>query len=224
MTSDKMARRQVLRGIVGLAVAAPVLRSAGLAAELIRTPDVAGAPLPEQLHLQFGSDAAHQMAVSWAAPARVRNPGVRLGKPGHGLGLQVPAQEKVYTDVLTGQMVFTYHAELPRLDADTAYYYEVVHEGAPQPVAGSFRTAPEGRSKGFRFTSFGDQTIPAKVGLGLAPFTPNAGYIVDAVERLDPLFHLLNGDLCYANVSDLPITEPPSSTATGTPSRSARSG
>jgi hypothetical protein len=205
MTSDKMARRQVLRGIAGLAVAAPVLGSAGIASELVRTPDVAGAPLPEQLHLQFGSDAAHQMVVSWAAPAPVWRPGVRLGKPGHGLGLQVPAQEKVYTDALTGQMVFTYHAELPRLDADTAYYYEVVHEGAPQPVAGSFRTAPEGRSKGFRFTSFGDQTIPAKVGLGLGPYTPNAGYIVDAVERLDPLFHLLNGDLCYANVSDLPI-------------------
>src|SRR6202035_1008443 len=115
MTSVKMARRQVLRGIAGLAVAAPVLGSARIASELVRTPDAAGAPLPEQLHLQFGSDAAHQMAVSWAAPARVWRPGVRLGRPGYGLGLQVPAQEKVYTDALTGQMVFTYHAELPRL-------------------------------------------------------------------------------------------------------------
>ncbi len=29
--------------------------------------------------------------------------------------------------------------------------------------------------------------------------------MVDAVESLDPLFHLLNGDLCYANVSDDPV-------------------
>src|SRR5258708_6299934 len=53
MTSDKMARRQVLRGIVGLAVAAPVLGSARIAAELVRTPDAAGAPPPPQLHLPF---------------------------------------------------------------------------------------------------------------------------------------------------------------------------
>ena len=34
--------------------------------------------------------------------------------------------------------------------------------------------------------------------MGLAN-TPNAGFIVPAVESLDPLFHLFNGDLCYAN-------------------------
>jgi hypothetical protein len=32
-----------------------------------------------------------------------------------------------------------------------------------------------------------------------------SGHIVDAVEATDPLFHLLNGDLCYANVSDDPV-------------------
>ncbi len=68
-----------------------------------------------------------------------------------------------------------------------------------------FRTGPLGRSRGFRFTSFGDQAVSAPVGLGLGPNTPNAGYIVPAVESLDPLFHLFNGDLCYANVSDAPV-------------------
>jgi len=82
--------------------------------------------------------------------------------------------------------------------------YQVLHDGT-DPVAGTFRTGPRGRSKGFRFTSFGDQAIPVAVGQGLGPHTPNAGYIVDAVDALDPLFHLMNGDLCYANVSDAPV-------------------
>ncbi len=72
-------------------------------------------------------------------------------------------------------------------------------------MPGTFRTRPRGRSAGFRFTSFGDQPIPAPVGLGLGPAGANARYIVDAVDALDPLFHLLNGDLCYANVSDVPV-------------------
>jgi hypothetical protein len=76
-------------------------------------------------------------------------------------------------------------------------------------VAGTFRPRPRprgrGRGKGFRFTSFGDHSIPAPVGRGLGPHTPNAGYVVDAVNALDPLFHLMNGDLSYANISDAPL-------------------
>jgi hypothetical protein len=197
----RVARRQVLLGLGGLAVAAPILRGS---AALVTSPDEAGAPAPEQLHLQFGADAAHEMTVSWAAPQRVARPVVRLGTPGHGLGTQVEAEERVYTEALTGEMAFTYHAVLPRLDADTQYDYEVAHRGAG-PLAGSFRSAPDGRSKGFRFTSFGDQAVPTRVGRGVGPVTANAGYVVDAVDRLDPLFHLLNGDLSYANVSDAPV-------------------
>jgi hypothetical protein len=201
---NQVARRQVLRGLGGLAIAGPALARPGRGTALVTTPDEAGAPAPEQLHLQFGADAAREVAVSWAAPQRVRRPVIRLGRPGHGLGSEIEAEERVYTEALTGETVFTYHAVLPRLAADTRFEYHVAHRGAA-PLGGSFRTAPHGRSKGFRFTSFGDQAIPAKVGKGLGPATPNAGYIVDAVERLDPLFHLLNGDLCYANVSDAPV-------------------
>jgi hypothetical protein len=199
-------RRAVLRGLGGLgglAAAAPLLSRATPA--LVTSPDVAGAPPPEQLHLQFGTDAAHQMAVSWAAPRRVARPAVRLGRPGHGLGTQVEAEERVYTEALTGEIVFTYHAVLPRLLAGTAYDYEVTHRGGPA-LAGSFRTAPAGRSAGFRFTSFGDQSIATRVGgRNAGPATPNAGYVVASVDRLEPLFHLLNGDLCYGNVSDDPV-------------------
>src|ERR1022692_753945 len=174
------------------------------APSLVHSPDVAGAPAPEQVHVQFGADAASQAAVSWAAPAAVARPRLRLGRPGHGLGLEIPARERVYTEALTGETVYTYHARLDHLPADASITYEVRHDGAA-PVAGTFRTAPRGRSGGLRFTSFGDQSIPAPVGLGYGPASPNAAYIVDAVDALDPLFHLMNGDLCYANVSDDPV-------------------
>lgn len=118
--------------------------------------------------------------------------------------MEVPAEERSYTEALTGETVWTYHARLGFLQPDTQYLYEVVHDGVAK-VPGTFRTAPEGRSRGFRFTSFGDQSIPAPVGLGLGPNSPNASYVVNAIEALDPLFHLLNGDLCYANVSDDPV-------------------
>jgi hypothetical protein len=200
----ELNRRDVLRGIGGLAAVVPIVGGAKPAAALVKTPDAAGAPAPEQLHVQFGADAAREIAVSWAAPQRVSRPVLRLGAHGHGLGIEIPAEERVYTEALTGQTVFTYHAVAERLNHDSDYIYKVGHRGA-EGIGGSFRTAPDGRSKGFRFTSFGDQAIPAKVGMGLGPATPNAGYIVDAVEALDPLFHLLNGDLCYANVSDAPV-------------------
>ena len=139
-----------------------------------------------------------------AAPAQVARPRLRLGRPAHGHGFEVPAEERIYTEALTGETVWTYHASLDGLRPDTQYVFEVLHDGAT-PVPGMFRTGPRGRSGGFRFTSFGDQAIPAPVGMGLGPNTPNAGFIVPAVESLDPLFHLFNGDLCYANVSDAPV-------------------
>src|SRR5262249_36991003 len=155
-------------------------------------------------HVQYGADAAGQAAVSWAAPVRGARARLRLGTPGHGHGLEVHADERTYTEALTGETVWTYHATLDGLRPDTQYVFEVLHVGATL-VPGMFCTGPRGRAGGFRFTSFADQAIPAPVGLGLAPNPPNAGFIVPAVESLDPLFHLFNGDLCSANVSDQPV-------------------
>ena len=55
------------------------------AAPLVHRPDSAGAPAPEQVHLQFGADAASQVTVSWAAPAAVarlaRDAGIDSSQP-----------------------------------------------------------------------------------------------------------------------------------------------
>ena len=65
------------------------------------------------------------------------------------------------------------------------------------PVPGSVRTAPAGRVP-FRFTSFGDLATPNTqwvLSYG------QSAYAVKAVESFQPLFHLLNGDLCYADLN-----------------------
>jgi hypothetical protein len=160
---------------------------------------------PEQVHLQFGSDASAQVTVSWAARAAVARPRLRFGPASAGPSFEVAASERGYTDALTGETVYTYHARADALEPDTSYAYEVVHDGAP-PVAGTFRTGPRGRSgRRFRFTSCGDQGVPEPIGLGMAPNSPHAAHIVDAIEALDPLFHLANGDLSYSNCSDQPV-------------------
>jgi hypothetical protein len=209
----RVSRRRFLQGAgtAGVIAAAPWLwpSAAGAAGtstgpSLLRQASIAGAPPPEQLHLQFGEDAASQMSASWATTVRVNRPRLRLGKPGQGHGIDIDADERVYTEALTGETVYTYHARMEGLEADTDYAYQVHHQGA-DPLAGRFRTGPDGRSKRFRFTSFGDQSVPMPIGLGLGPWSPNAGFVVDAVEAANPLFHLLNGDLCYANVSDSPV-------------------
>jgi hypothetical protein len=204
VTGAAVDRRAFLAG-AGIVGAALVTGPLAEGPTLLRQPVVAGAPVAEQLHLQFGADAARSMVASWSTPQRVLRPRLRLGTPRGGYGRVVEAIERVYTESISGQVVYTYHAPMHGLAPSTDHVYEVLADGAA-PVGGRFRTGPA-RHEPFRFTSFGDQAIPAQVGPGTSPgpWTANAGYVVDAVEALDPLFHLLNGDLCYANVSDDPV-------------------
>jgi 3',5'-cyclic AMP phosphodiesterase CpdA len=55
----------------------------------------------------------------------------------------------------------------------------------------------------FRWTSYGDLATPVT---SWALSSPQSRYAVQAVERFAPLFHLLNGDLCYANMN--PTAQP----------------
>jgi hypothetical protein len=59
---------------------------------------------PGQVHVQFGADAATEIAVSWAAPAPAGRSRLRVGLPGDGFGREVPAEERVYTDALTAPL------------------------------------------------------------------------------------------------------------------------
>ncbi|KLO26137.1 purple acid phosphatase family protein [Mycobacterium haemophilum] len=168
-------------------------------------PDRHGAPPVGGLHLQFGKNAATEVVVSWHTTDAIRNPRVMLGTPTSGFGQTVPAETRTYRDAQSNTEVRVNHARLTNLTADTDYIYAAVHDGAA-PELGTVRTAPAGR-KPLRFTSFGDQSTPALGRLTNGTYvsdnigSPAAGDTTIAIERIAPLFNLVNGDLCYANLA-----------------------
>ncbi|MFD7340996.1 fibronectin type III domain-containing protein, partial [Streptomyces violascens] len=185
------SRRTVLRSTAAAGALATVPASALLWSQ----PAVAGTPGPEQVHLQYGNEPSREMTVSWASAASVRRPRLRLGTAHGGIGHTFQAETRTYVDGLNKVETYTHHTRLHGLRPDTSYIYEIVHDGAT-PVRGSFRTAPGRERAAFRFTSFGD------LGTGSASWSKSAIHgaaAVRQVEQFNPLFHLLNGDLAYAN-------------------------
>ncbi|TQF06164.1 metallophosphoesterase family protein [Kitasatospora acidiphila] len=163
----------------------------------------------EGLHLTFGADPTTQMTASWTTDGPVRRPRVQLGSLEGGFGRTVDAETRTYVDGVSGRTVYTHHARMQNLRPGCYYTYAALHDGG-RPDAGTFRTAGRGR-QAFTFTSFGDQAVPittwqpdgkggyTSVPSGIA--SPASADIVAGIEQVDPLFHLLNGDLCYANIS-----------------------
>src|ERR1700678_2382903 len=213
----ELSRRKLLTaaGLGGAAVAAAALIGSGAAEALSPPPYPVTTPAVAGLHLQFGADASSEMVVSWHALQPVRNPRVVLGRLDGKLEQTVDAKETSYTDAKSGQVVYAYHAKLDQLRRDFIYLYGAMHDGADAEF-GTFRTSPRGRAP-LTFTSFGDQGTPT-LGKKYVPpdgvTMPNPPYVNDnlgspaaadttlGVERLQPLFHLFNGDLCYANLSE----------------------
>ncbi|HWX61543.1 metallophosphoesterase family protein [Bradyrhizobium sp.] len=216
----ELSRRKLLAtaGIGGAAVVAASLIGSGgveaasaeaLPSDPAKTPPIAG------LHLQFGADASSEIVVSWHTLQPVQSPRVVLGHLDGKFEQTVEAAPTSYTDAKSGHTVYAYHAKLAGLQADFAYLYGAMHDGAA-PEFATFRTAPHGRAP-LTFTSFGDQGTPTLgkkfvppegVTIPSPPFvndnlgSPAAGDTTLGVERLKPLFHLFNGDLCYANLAE----------------------
>lgn len=174
-------------------------------AELLSAPDRLAAPRVAGLHLQFGADAARDVVVSWHTSGSVTKPMVRYGTAAGGFGTVVDAETRTYRDAKSGREIQAHHARLTGLMPDTDYVYAAGHDGAP-PELGTIRTAPAGRAA-FRFTSFGDQGTPTVGKLDGGKYvndnlgSPFAGDVTSGIERLAPLFNLVNGDLCYANLA-----------------------
>jgi len=200
--ASRPSRRQVLStaGAAGLLATVPVLRGTERAAA---STSAASNGTPEQIHLTFGADPATSMTVSWASPGHAPGARVLLTGP-HLSDVKVPAVQRTYTDGLNGETVWTYHTELTQLAPDAEYSYVVTadNDGSATPFRGTFRTTPKGRAP-FRFTSFGDLATP---NTAWVLSYGQSAYAVAAVESFSPLFHLLNGDLCYANLN--PAVQP----------------
>ena len=216
-TSGGLSRRSALTLFGGAGAglaAAPLLNSAsaqaapGPASTALRiSPGAAGAVPVTGLHLTFGADPARQMVASWITDSPVSHPRVIFGSLEHGFGTTAKAITRTYVDGTSQRTVYVHHAPMFGLRPGTDYVYAVQHDGS-LPDAGTFRTAPVGRTP-FTFTSFGDQSVPQTtwdqsnpllpVGLN-GQSSPASFDVVAGVERVAPLFHLLNGDLCYANL------------------------
>lgn len=168
-------------------------------------PDRTSAQPVGGLHLQYGKNAATEVVVSWHSVDAVQNPRVMLGTPASGFGRVVSAETRTYRDAKSNTEVRVNHARLTNLTPDSDYVYAAVHDGA-DPQLGTVRTAPLGR-KPLRFTSFGDQGTPTLGRFSDGRYvsdnggTPAAGDTTIAIERMAPLFNLVNGDLCYANMA-----------------------
>ena len=219
-TADlELSRRKLLSaaGIASGALVAAAFNGAGATQAAIvagAAPHTTEAPAVSGLHLQFGADASSEIVVSWHTLQPVSHPRVVLGRLDGRFEQTVAAELSSYTDGKSQQVVYAYHARIGGLQADSAYMYGALHDGAV-PEFGTFRTSPRGRAA-FTFTSFGDQGTPtvgrkfvppAGVSLAAPVFvndnlgSPAAGDTTLGVERLRPLFHLFNGDLCYANLA-----------------------
>jgi 3',5'-cyclic AMP phosphodiesterase CpdA len=213
----ELSRRKLLAA-AGVTAAAASLRGTAPAAAATAAPaasDPAPAPPVHGLHLQFGSDAAAEMVVSWHTLHAVGHPRVLIGRVSGKLEQTAAAREVSYTDAKSKRIVYAYHAAVRGLEPNSTYLYAALHDGAV-PQFGTFRTAPRGRAP-LSFTSFGDQGTPtlgkrfvppAGVTLANPPYvndnlgSPAASDTTLGVERLQPLFHLFNGDLCYANLAE----------------------
>jgi 3',5'-cyclic AMP phosphodiesterase CpdA len=199
--SGPLSRRGFFRGagLAGLAAAAsPLTMHSSRAAQNLDD------GTPEQIHLTWGDDPSSSLIVSWVSKAQAVNPRITLHRTDADHDV-IHALQRCYTDGLNGQKVFTYHARINALRPGSTYQYFVTADNdrnRAQPFAASFQTAPVGRVP-FRWTSYGDLATP---NLSWVLSSAQSRHAVEAVERFEPLFHLLNGDLCYANLN--PAAQP----------------
>jgi hypothetical protein len=194
-----LSRRQVLAASgTGLLAASAVGGTASASTARARS-NGTGNGTPEQIHLTWGEDPATSVVISWVSPGRSARARVRIGQR------VFLAEERVYTDGVNGQTVWTYHARVDGLRPGATYGYAVTADNdtsTTDPFSATFTTAPAERAQ-FRFTSFGDLATP---NTQWALSYGQSAYAVGVVETFQPLFHLLNGDLCYANLN--PAAQP----------------
>jgi hypothetical protein len=169
-------RRAFLKGaaVAGLASAGPAL--------WLRPARATGTPAVTR-YVGFGADPRTQAVVSFATASPFRQAVVEYGVDG-SYGATVPADVRTVHGVRT---VYG-HGSLPALTPGTSYTYRVRLDGTVT-TAGTLTTAPAAPAP-FRFTAFGDQGISSA-----------AKALLGRMAALRPAFHLLAGDICYADTS-----------------------
>ncbi|WP_083828563.1 metallophosphoesterase [Candidatus Protofrankia datiscae] len=189
-------------------------------------------------HAAFGADPSRQLRL---AAQLSRNPGrgrvlVDIG-PGRGLGHTAEAEirpllsqvPQVDGSIYTVEQYYV-HAAFDNLAPGHEYYYRFrIPGGSATPVQAIRTGHRKGREGGsFRFTMMGDQgsnTTPPGLPPGRFddnyyqadndPTVVHASAITATIARQDPVFHLLAGDICYADPSGAGL--PPRRNLAGSP-------
>jgi hypothetical protein len=167
-----------------------MLAAAGIAAwtglALTRTSLAVGyqaaSTAPEQLRIAYGEDPTSMMRVVWQTQAPTTNPTVEYGAT-QELGMSALGKRVSYA-YETGAIA---EATLHNLKPDTTYYYRAGDLQGGWSATHTFRTAPE-KPKEFVFTAFGDHGV-----------APDSAKNVQNVLAEKPAFHVLLGDISYAN-------------------------
>jgi hypothetical protein len=217
----RISRRSALRGGASvLAALGAVTAPWGLAAcaQARTTPvGVVGR------HLSFGADPSRQMAVAAELTARPQGRVVvDVGQDAnYGLALDAEVRELVsmvpqQDGGIRAADQFFVHALADRLEPGRTYHYRVRLADGTTTADATFTTAP-GRSglAPFTFTAFADQgvntdpTPTGQTGFSDNYYKPDdtrratapADALIDQISRQRPAFHLLAGDICYADPS-----------------------
>ena len=181
--SSRISRRRFLTAagvtVGGAATAGWLLRGeTGLWMQ--SDPLAAGTPIGPR-HLSFGAEPAQEVLVSFSVPGTFRQASVRYG-PDSSFG----GTAGVDALTVSGTPTVYGHARLTGLTPGSTYFYQVTVD-AEISAASSFVAAPAGPAA-FTFTAFGDEAVSA-----------SAVRILDQIRTIRPAFHLLAGDICYAD-------------------------
>jgi hypothetical protein len=176
LLQGRLGRRTFLKGaaLAGLASASPAL--------WMQSARATGSPQVSR-HLAFGADPQREAVVSFACATPFRSAQVEYGLD-NSFGLTVPADVRSVPGVSTRYG----HGRLQGLSPDTSYRYRIRLDGVVTG-AGTLTTAPS-RPEPFTFTAFGDEGVSTR-----------AHSVIQAMGQVAPRFHLLAGDICYADSS-----------------------
>ena len=218
-----VSRRSALRGGTGVLAALGLAASPWTTAACARAVQAGPAGTVVGRHLAFGDDPMRQMAIAGeftAPPSGAVVVDLGQGAPGQ-FSAQLPVEVRhLVSQVpqadgsIRGSDQYFAHALADRLAPGERYRYRFrMADGTTTPEAG-FTTAPAAATAPWSFTAFADQGVDTVPPSGLSGFT-NQTYkaddtrrtmtpstsMVDRIAATRPAFHLLAGDICYADPS-----------------------
>jgi hypothetical protein len=220
-----VSRRSALRGAAGALAGLGMIGGLGEVLAACGSPSgggtaTGGGPAPLALtgrHLSYGVDPTRQMAIAGELTAKPSGK-VLLdfgSDASYGTTIEAEVRELVsHVPQADGSIrsadQFFVHGLAGQLSPGQAYHYRFRLPGGGTSPDAVFKTAPGARAP-FTFTAFGDQGVNGPTTV-IEAFTDDyykpddarrtpqpASSLVALIAKRQPAFHLLAGDICYAD-------------------------